>query len=151
MLLVLLGLFVCWSAGGLVENVCGSDVTTALEESSDVVKKELVAVIDAQLQAFREGDFPRAYTFAAPGVQGMFPPGDFEKMVRTGYPLIARSVSAEYGTALDSGEDAAIAVRVTGADEKGTTAEYLYTLSKEKNGAWKITGVSEIKPGGIEA
>ncbi len=135
-------------AGGLTHAARGSGAT--MEESADTVKKELIAVIDAQLAAFREDDFSRAYGFAAGGIQAMMPPPAFEKMVRTGYPLIAHSASAEYGIALDSGDDAAIAVRVTGADEKGTTAEYLYTLSKE-NGAWKITGVSAINPGGIEA
>lgn len=137
-----------WLAGGQTRAAHASGTT--MEGSSDTVKKELIAVIDAQLAAFREDDFSRAYGFAAGSIRGMFPPAAFEKMVRAGYPLIARSARAEYGIALDSGDDAAIAVRVTGADEKGTTAEYLYTLSKE-NGVWKITGVSAIQPGGIEA
>ena len=121
-----------------------------MEESSDAVKKDLIAVVEAQLVAFRDGDYARAYGFAAPGIQSMMPPESFEKMVRTGYPLIARSSNADFGVALDTGEDAVLAVRITGADEKGTTAEYLYTLSKA-DGSWKITGVSEVRPGGIEA
>jgi hypothetical protein len=144
---LLLVFLVGWNLGGL-PSARGSGGT--MEESSDVVKKELIAVVEAQLVAFRAGDYSLAYGFAAPGIQSMFPPETFEKMVRTGYPLIAHSSSADYGVALDTGEDAVLAVRITGADEKGTTAEYLYTLSKA-NGAWKITGVSEVKPGGIEA
>ena len=119
--------------------------------SIDAVKAELTAVIDAQLAAFRADDYSRAYTFAAAGIRAQFPAADFEKMVRTAYPRIARSASADYGLALDNGDEPAVAVRVTGADPGAGSAEYLYTLTREQDGAWKITGVSEIKPGGVQA
>ena len=113
--------------------------------SSETVKQELTAVIDAQLAAFRAGDYPKAYTFAAGGIKEMFPVETFEKMVRTAYPLIAGSAKAEYGLAFDTGEDAV--VNVTVEDPRGQRAQYQYTLSKEQ-GVWKITGVVEQKPEG---
>ncbi len=112
---------------------------------SEPVKQELTAVIDGQLAAFRAGDYPKAYTFAAGGIKEMFPVDHFEMMVKTAYPLIAGSAKAEYGLAFDTGEDAV--VNVTIEDAKGQRAQYQYTLSKEK-GVWKITGVVEQKPEG---
>ena len=112
---------------------------------SETVKQELTAVIDAQLAAFRENDYPKAYTFAADGIKEMFPVENFETMVKTAYPLIAGAAKAEYGLAFDTGEDAVVNVTVENA--QGQRAHYQYTLSKEK-GAWKITGVVEQKPEG---
>lgn len=111
--------------------------------STEAMKKELAKVIEGQLAAFRADDYPRAYAFAAAGIKEMFNPAEFERMVRGAYPVIAHSVSAEYGLTFDSGEEAVVNVRVVGATD-GQTVEYLYTLSKE-NGEWKITGVSELR------
>lgn len=104
---------------------------------------ELAKVIEGQLAAFRDNDFPRAYTFAASGIKEMFGPAEFERMVKVGYPVIARSASAEYGLTLDSGEEAVVNVRIVGAAD-GQAVDYLYTLGKE-DGTWKITGVSELR------
>ena len=116
------------------------------QRSSDAVKKELSAVIDAQLAAFRANDYPKAYTFAAAGVKTLFPLDGFEKMVRTNYPVIAGSVSTEYGLAFDTGEEAVINVRIENAAKK--SVEFQYLLTKE-DGVWKIGGVSELKAEGL--
>ena len=116
------------------------------QRSSDAVKKELSAVIDAQLAAFRANDYPKAYTFAAAGVKTVFPLAGFEKMVRTNYPVIAGSVSTEYGMAFDTGEEAVINVRIENAAKK--SVEFQYLLTKE-DGVWKIGGVSELKAEGL--
>ena len=114
--------------------------------SSDAVKKELTDTIDAQLAAFRANDYSKAYTFAATEIKGMFGAPEFEKMVRSAYPVIAHSTAADYGIAFDTGEEAVINVRISNAEIKGT--EYQYLLKKE-DGHWKISGVAEIKPQGL--
>ena len=48
----------------------------------------------AQLAAFRRNDFDTADTFASSMIRAMFDRQDFERMVRTGYPEIARSAAA---------------------------------------------------------
>lgn len=111
--------------------------------SSETVKKELVEVVEGQLTAFRDGDFKRAYTFAASGIKEMFPVTEFERMVKTGYPIIAKSRSADFGLAFDTGEEAVLNVRVVG-EADGRSVSYQYLLQKE-NGAWKITGVHELE------
>ncbi len=118
----------------------------APHRSSEAVKKELSAVIDAQLAAFRANDYPKAYTFAAAGIKTMFPVGEFEKMVRGNYAVIAGSTRTEYGIAFDTGEEAAVHVRIESADKK--SVEYQYLLTKEE-GSWKIGGVSEVKAEGL--
>ncbi len=114
--------------------------------STAPVKQELIAVIDAQLTAFRANDYPKAYTFAAGMIREMFPVEQFETMVKTGYPLIAGSSKAEYGLAFDTGEEAVVNVTVESAD--GKRLQYQYLLKKEDS-AWKINGVSELKPEGL--
>ena len=107
------------------------------------MKKELTDVIDAQLSAFRAGDYAKAYEFAAGSVRDMFPPADFAAMVKTGYPVIAHSAKAEYGLAFDTGDEAVVNVLIEdGAKRSG---EFQYLLRKE-GGGWKISGVSELKP-----
>ena len=114
--------------------------------SSDAVKKELSAVIEGQLTAFRADDYPKAYTFAAAEIRTIFPVEDFEKMVRAQYAVIAKSTATEYGVAFDTGEEAVVNVRIENAEKK--SVEYQYLLKKEEGG-WKISGVSEVKATGL--
>jgi hypothetical protein len=124
----------------------GDEAPAAPHASSDAVKKELTDVIDAQLSAFRAGDYTKAYGFAASSIRDMFAPADFAIMVKTGYPVIAHSAKAEYGMAFDTGEEAVVNVQIQ--DAAGKSGEFQYLLKKE-DGSWKIGGVSEVKPSGL--
>ena len=119
---------------------------TSAHPASEPVKKLLTAVIEGQLAAFRANDYAKAFTFASTDIQGMFAPEDFEKMVKTAYPVIAHSVSTEYGIMFDTGEQAVVNVRIKDGDKKDV--EYQYLLKKEA-GDWKINGVSEVKAEGL--
>ena len=119
---------------------------TGAHAATESVKKELTTVIDGQLAAFRANDYAKAFSFASAGIQSMFAPEDFEKMVKAAYPVIAHSVSSEYGVMFDTGEEAVVNVRVQDADKKNV--EYQYLLKKE-SGTWKINGVSEVKAEGL--
>ena len=111
-----------------------------LEPSKPPVKAEITAVIEAQLAAFRAGDFDKAYTFAASPIREMFPLTEFQQMVKTGYPIIVTSVKAEFGICLDNGTEASVFVHVESKD--GTSKDYQYGLVREPGG-WRITGVTE--------
>jgi ABC-type transporter MlaC component len=129
-----------------------SDASAAADEngarpSAENVKKELTSVIDAQLAAFRAGNYARAYTFATNEIRQIFPLIAFETMVKDGYPVIANSKNATYGLAFDTGSEAVINVRVEDGDKK--SVEYQYVLKKEAGG-WKISGVHEVKPDGLK-
>lgn len=96
-------------------------------------------VILRQLAAFRVGDYRAAYSFASAEIQARFDPAAFEKMVRGGYPQIARSTDA-WVTEVRRGPDGSLYVRlrIRGAD--GVFIEALYELVWEELG-WRINGV----------
>ena len=139
----LLVLAVCLSGPSWV---LAADTPPVAHRSTEAVKKELSAVIDGQLAAFRANDYPKAYTFAAAEIKAMFAVDEFEKMVRGQYAVIAKSTGSEYGIAFDTGEEAVVNVRIENAEKKNV--EYQYLLKKEEGG-WKIGGVSEVKPEGL--
>ena len=103
---------------------------------------DLTAAADtvlAQLDAFRRDDYDAAYAFASDSIRQMFDRAGFERMVRTGYPEIARSRSAavEHAAIAPNGH-AYLIVRIHGAN--GGRIEAIYDMVWE-TGTWKITGV----------
>jgi Domain of unknown function (DUF4864) len=114
--------------------------------SEDSLGKDLTEVIEQQLAAFRQNDFPKAYQFAAASLKSNLPLPSFERMVRHTYPLIAQSRSAQFGVIVDNGRQALVNVSITG--ESGQLRHYQYLLQFE-NGAWRIFGVTEVKSLGI--
>lgn len=116
--------------------------------STPAVKDEIVSVVDAQLQAFRAGDFAKAYSFAAIDIRNSFPLEKFEQMVRQGYGPISKSRKSEFGICLDDGDQAVLNVTVEGAD--GTRTQYQYYLVKEEKG-WRISAVKDMAAGASRA
>ncbi|MGH7353971.1 MAG: DUF4864 domain-containing protein [Candidatus Rokuibacteriota bacterium] len=92
-----------------------------------------------QLDAFRQGDFDAAYGFASSDIRQMFDRQAFERMVRGGYPEIARSVSGVVTDGrVEPGGPAWITLVIHGAN--GHTIEALYELVWE-DAQWRINGV----------
>ena len=108
--------------------------------------KEATEPVMRQLEAFRRDDYDSAYTFASAEIKEQFDRPAFERMVRTGYPEIARSTFARIaasGVAPDG--HAFVAVKIRGAN--GNSIEAVYELVLE-DGQWKINGVaSKPDPG----
>ena len=103
-------------------------------------------VIRAQEQAFARGDAAAAYSHAAPAIQQIFPEADiFMKMVQQAYPPVYRHKSFEFGEAKAAGSQ--IAQRVHIVDDNGEAWEALYTLERQADGSFKITGCSLLKAG----
>jgi hypothetical protein len=117
-----------------------------LRVSSTSVKSEITDVIEAQLRAFRDGDYTRAYSYAAEEFRELFTQADFEMMVRMGYPVIANAKLAEYGLMLDTGEQAVVTVRIR--DGRNESAAYQFHLRRE-DGVWKIAAVTDLKGRGL--
>lgn len=108
--------------------------------SAPEMKEILHSVIRQQLEAFRRNDYAAAYEFAAEGIRKQFPVDAFERMVRTGYPLIAQSTDVRFGLTLDNGDRAVVTVRVI-AGEKSTSYHYLLERSGSE---WRIAGVQKL-------
>ncbi|MDB6123293.1 MAG: hypothetical protein JWQ71_2286 [Pedosphaera sp.] len=119
---------------------------SALRLSNDSIKGELIKVVESQLIAFRKDDYPKAYTFAGSNLRAQLPLPAFERMVKTGYPRIARSQAAQFGVILDNGKEAVVNIGIL--DGSGKIFHYQYFLKRERTG-WKINGVSQVRFEGI--
>jgi Domain of unknown function (DUF4864) len=96
-------------------------------------------IVMQQLDAFRRDDFDTAFAFASAELHEIFDRPRFEAMVRTGYPEIARSVSAIIaGSERGPGGRLYLLVRVRGANGQALQAVYEMVL---EDGQWRINGV----------
>ncbi len=117
-----------------------NNVTSADEGSTAI--EEVRFTISSQIDAFKENDVKKAYTFAAPNIQAQFPNPDlFGLMVRNGYPIIWRPKSFKFTEFKDLGETCV--QRVLFQSYSGSLKSYDYILEKNNN-LWKIAGVITI-------
>jgi Domain of unknown function (DUF4864) len=101
--------------------------------------KEAFEPVLKQLEALRRDDYDTAYTFASASIQEMFDGPAFERMVKGGYPEIARSSSAHV---VESrvGPDGHVYLRVKIRGANGNNIEAVYDLVWE-GGRFRINGV----------
>jgi hypothetical protein len=103
-------------------------------------------VIRSQVEALGRDDAATAYSYAAPGIQEMFPRAElFLFMVQNSYAPVYRHRSFEFGEARV--EDGKILQRVHIVDAEGMPWEALYTLELQHDGSIKITGCMLLKTG----
>ena len=113
-----------------------------LRASKPELKQQIVAVIEAQLAAFRQGDVAKAYTFAAADLMAQKPLRVFTTIVQENYPEIWSNTRAEFGIVRDNDTQATVTVQVY---SKAGDAAYDFTLAKERVG-WRIYGVLRHAP-----
>ncbi len=123
---IMLGLTTC-----LAEN-------RTLPASKPAVKAEIVASVEGQLAAFRDGKIERAYAYASTVLQMQTPIRRFVQLVRQGYPEIWSNARVEFGLVRDDGRRATVTARVFAHDS--SSAMYDYVLVKEDE-FWRIAGV----------
>ncbi|MCF3936655.1 DUF4864 domain-containing protein [Acuticoccus sp. M5D2P5] len=107
--------------------------------------------IEAQLNAFRAGDFDGAYALAAPKLKQMFPTSErFIRMVRRGYAPVMDATSPVFlrSKAID---ERSFAQEVGFTDASGQAWTALYTLARQPSGEWRITGCYLRKADGQNA
>ena len=92
-----------------------------------------------QLEAFRRDDYDTAYAFASAEIRQMFDRASFERMVRSGYPEIARSTFALISRS-EASPDGHVHIRVRVRGANGNGVEALYDMVWE-DGSWRINGV----------
>jgi len=108
----------------------------AAEPPIDSIK----TLIKQQLEAFNANDYEVAYQYASRDIRSVLSRTEFEAMVRTGFPQIARSRKSTFGNIIlsNDGTRAEAIVHVTGVDH--ITVIVRYELVREK-GKWKNNGV----------
>ncbi len=114
----------------------------ALHASKPEVRREIVAVVEGQLAAFRAGDVRKAYGFASAELRAQKPLRAFRAIVEESYPEIWTNTRGEIGVVRDDGAQATLLVHVFG---KEGDAAYDYTLTKERAG-WRIAAVLRHAP-----
>lgn len=116
----------------------------ALAEPSSSDREAFKALVQGQLQAFRNDDGPAAYSRAAPGIQAIFPsPDAFMTMVRQAYPPVYRSATVAFGEVIDGPAGPMEKVYLTAADGSNWIA--VYSFEKQPDGSWKISGCQLLK------
>jgi Domain of unknown function (DUF4864) len=112
---------------------------------------EFQRIITGQVEAFKADDGSKAYSFAAPSIQMIYPSSEtFMKMVAQGYPQVYRPRSYKFiGAMLDTAGRPSQKVLFIGPDGKAYSA--LYTMQKQPDGAWKIAGCVIIREAALDA
>ena len=116
---------------------------TVFADEGGTVMEAVRYTISSQIDAFKDNDVKKAYTFAAPNIQAQFPSPDiFGLMVRNGYPIIWKPKSYKFTTFKDLGNRCI--QRVLFQSYNGSLESYDYILEKICS-VWKIAGVLTIK------
>jgi uncharacterized protein DUF4864 len=136
-----------WAVGTLAVVAIALSVDSLRRTRDDFdAMRAPVKAIRGQLSAVNRSDYRAAYRFAAPEIQAQFPLPAFQAMVERGYPQIAHSRSAAFGSPDVRGDTVAVPVTITGRD--GVTVHVVYLMRHEQNG-WRVAGVEGgALPGG---
>ena len=121
--------------------LCWACIASAADVQARVLGIE--ATIDAQIDAFLKDDFARAYSFASPGIQGLF--GNHQKfgqMVRNGYPMVWRPAEVRYLKLREV--KGALWQRVLIRDRAGGVHLLDYQMVRV-DGNWRINGVHILR------
>jgi hypothetical protein len=102
------------------------------------------SVIESQLGAFLRDDAEGAWSHASPGIQRMFRSSDvFMGMVRQGYEPVYRPKTWAFGELRPSPEGPEQEVRIVDAGGESWVA--IYTMERQPDGRWKISGCRLLK------
>ena len=112
-------------------------VATASAEELTAARSR--AIIEQQFDAFARDDAEAAYALADPTIKERFgDPDHFLAMVRDRYPPVYRHRSVEFGDFAELGDEASLKATLVDNDNVVWTA--LYSLRREANGDWLISG-----------
>ena len=120
-------------------------LTGAAAQADDAARNAARATIDRQIEAFRRNDAAGAYAEAAPQIRNLFPSAEtFIAMVAKGYAPVLRPRSYRFETMRETSEDEIAQGEITQGlslqDEAGLDWVALYTLQRQADGQWRITG-----------
>jgi hypothetical protein len=105
----------------------------------DADRAAIQSLIGSQIAAFERDDGAAAYAMASPGIQRIFPTVDaFMTMVEGGYMPVYRPRSFVFGPLVDTPHGPVQTVFITGPD--GLAYVAIYSLERQADGSWKISG-----------
>ncbi len=121
---------------------------TDFPPSSEAVQTEVSAVVHAQVEAIKTGDWRAAHEFAAAGLREKFDVSGFEAMIRSTYPALLAPRVATTLRVRDNGVQSVLELRVVA--EPGVVVHFRYFLQLEGR-AWRIVGVVPYEPAAVRA
>src|SRR5262245_25009757 len=123
-----MGAGVLWAATALAQPAIPAEDARAVR-----------AVIEAQLDAFKRDDAPRAFSYAAPGIRETFGSAEnFIRMVREQYAVVYRPSKVAFEAPFVAEGQLVQPVRFTDAEGRAWIA--LYPMERQADGAWRING-----------
>lgn len=106
-------------------------------------------VVAAQLDAFAKGDAAKAFSFASPEIRKVFStPKRFMEMARLGYPPLFQPAAVTFFKPEQAGKE--VLQRVQLADDQGVLWVALYSLQRQPDGLWRITGCTLAVSEGLQ-
>ncbi|WP_295809062.1 DUF4864 domain-containing protein [uncultured Nitratireductor sp.] len=95
-----------------------------------------------QIEAFLAGDNAKAYSYAAPNIKKLFPTLErFMAMVTRSYQPVYRPRNYAFGKSIEP-DASTVMQRVLTTGANGKSYEAVYTLERQADGTYRITGVS---------
>ena len=107
-------------------------------------EKAVQTVVQNQLAAFAKDDADKAFSYAAPELRKTIgSSAAFMAMVKSSYPVVYRPASVVFLKAEGSGDD--VVQKVQMLDASGTSYLALYSLQRQKDKTWRISGCAVVE------
>ena len=107
-------------------------------------EKAVQAVVQSQLAAFSKDDADKAFSYAAPELRKTIGSSSaFMAMVKNSYPVVYRPASVAFLKPEGSGDD--VIQRVQMLDASGTSWLAVYSLQRQKDKTWRISGCAVVE------
>ena len=107
-------------------------------------EKAVQTVVQSQLAAFAKDDADKAFSYAAPELRKTIGNSSaFMAMVKNSYPVVYRPASVAFLKSEISGDD--VIQRVQMLDASGTSWLAVYSLQRQKDKSWRISGCAVVE------
>lgn len=106
-------------------------------------EKNVRAVVQGQLTALARDDARKAFSYAAPNVREAVGTAEgFLALMRRSYPVVYRPASVAF--LKPESKDGLVIQRVQMLDDQGNAWLAIYSLQRQKDKAWRITGCQVV-------
>lgn len=130
-----------WLAGLLAAWLLLGPAHAASLSATD--EKNVRAVVQGQLTALARDDARKAFSYAAPNVrEAVGSAAGFLDLVRRSYPVVYRPASVAF--LKPESQDGLVIQRVQMLDHQGKDWLAIYSLQRQKDKAWRITGCQVV-------
>ena len=107
-------------------------------------EKAVQTVVQSQLAAFAKDDADKAFSYAAPELRKTIGNASaFMAMVKNSYPVVYRPASVAFLKPESSGDD--VIQRVQMLDASGASYLAVYSLQRQKDKTWRISGCAVVE------